>query len=806
MASRWFAHTASQAAFLLGGIGTGNVSVGARGDLRDWELFNRPGKGLKIPFSFFAIHCRPAAGSDRAPVTRILEAPVPPPFGLSNGLHPGTVAGLPHLRSSRMRGEYPFAQVEFSDDTLPAAVSLEAFTPFIPLDADDSGLPCALLRYRVSNGTEEALTVSIAGSLPNVIGFSGVDPAGTLTVQPGGRNVYREDTGFRGLFFTSAAVAADSLDHGSMSLATTDDDASCRPAWLEGGWVDGIQDFWDDFSDDGRLVSRPTFDAPASRQLAYAGHPPVGSLCVTRVIGAGAQSVFTFVLAWHFPNRPRAWRVEQVRTGTGPVPTVRNHYAARFQDAWAVIAYLVQNLDRLEGLSRSFHDALFGSTLPPAVIDALASNITVIRSPTCFRLEDGTFVSWEGCYDQAGCCEGSCTHVWNYAQTLAFLFPVLERSLLRVAFNLETGEDGRMAFRSRRVFGLPQHDMLPAADGQLGAVVRLYRDWKLCADEGFLRAAWPPAARCIEYALAHWDTDGDFVLDGEQHNTYDIEFHGQEPYANTIFLAALKAGAEIAAHLGDGERGARYARAFEEGRRRADALLWNGAWYVQRAGDVNRFRYQYGEGCLSDQLLGQSLAVIAGIGPVLPSERVRGALLSVFRHNFKEDLRETANAHRSYVLDGEAGLLLCSWPRGGRPRLPFPYADEVWTGVEYQVAAHLLHEGCVVEGLRLVDAVRARHDGVRRSPWDEVECGHHYVRSMASWGLLIAGSGFQYDLPRGRISFSPRIDAEDFRCFFSTGSAWGTYRQRVDPASGRRTWEIDVRYGSLEGIRVNEPG
>jgi uncharacterized protein (DUF608 family) len=632
------------------------------------------------------------------------------------------------------------------------------------------------------------------------VGFKGFDSFKNLLVEPGGKNTWREERAFRGLHYSSSGLAPDSLLFGSMALVSTNPSVTCRESWLEGGWFDGIQDFWDDFSLNGKLSHPAAFKAPGSRIRYQEDRPVVGSLSVTEEIGPLESRVFEFLLTWSFPNRLRGWKPP---ADGAPAPVMKNWYARRFPDAWDASSYLVANLAHLEDASRNFHRALYTSTLPPQVIDALGSNITVIRSPTCFRLEDGTLVSWEGCHDNEGCCEGSCTHVWNYAETLAFLFPELERTMRRVEFNVETDDDGRMAFRARRIFGLPKWDMLPAADGQLGAVVRLYRDWKLSADDAFLRSLWEKAAQALDFAFEFWDSDGDCVLDSEQHNTYDIEFYGPNSLTGAMFCAALKAGAAMAAHLGDEERRARYQDAFARGSARLDELLWNGEYYVQRLEDVNAWRYQYGEGCLSDQLLGQLLAHVAGLGYVLPREHVQKAVKSVFRWNFMKDSRWHTNAQRTYVLNGEPGLLLCTWPHGGRPRLPFVYSDEVWTGIEYQVAAHLIYEGHLAEGLRLVKAVRDRHDGFRRNPWNEVECGHHYVRSLASWALLPALCGYRFDMTKKEISFAPVVSAADFSCFFSTGSAWGIYRQRVDPRSKRRRHEVEVLHGSLDGVTVN---
>jgi non-lysosomal glucosylceramidase len=289
----------------------------------------------------------------------------------------------------------------------------------------------------------------------------------------------------------------------------------------------------------------------------------------------------------------------------------------------------------------------------------------------------------------------------------------------------------------------------------------------------------------LDFAFTCWDSDNDFVLDSQQHNTYDIEFYGPNSLVNSMFYGALKAGAEMAAALGETERSQRYLQALEAGSAKMDQMLWNGEYYIQVIDDVNRYKYQYGTGCLSDQLLGQMLSHVAGLGYVLPKEHVKQAVKSIFKYNFFEDFYTHCSAQRTYALNDEKGLVLCSWPHGGRPKFPFVYSDEVWTGIEYQVAAHLIYEGFVDEGLTIVKAVRDRHDGIRRNPWNEVECGNHYARSMASWALLTALSGYKFDLVKGELEFNPAIHKEDFSCFFSCGKAWGIYSQKLDQASGK---------------------
>jgi hypothetical protein len=292
-------------------------------------------------------------------------------------------------------------------------------------------------------------------------------------------------------------------------------------------------------------------------------------------------------------------------------------------------------------------------------------------------------------------------------------------------------------------------------------------------------------------------------MEGEQHNTYDIEFYGPNPLTGVLYLGALRAGEEMARALGEEAAEEEYRRVYERGRQGMEERLWNGEYYVQRLDDVDEHRYQFGEGCLSDQLVGQWLASVVGLGHLLPEDRIRQALASIYRYNFRTGLSDHVNPQRVFALNDEAGLLLCSWPRGGQPRYPFPYVHEVFTGIEYQVAAHLMYEGMVEEGLTLVRCARERYDGERRNPWDEIECGHHYARAMSSWSLLLALSGCLHSAPNRSMTFAPRLQPEDFRCFFTAGEAWGSYAQRLD--GRQQVHRLDLCWGRLTLERLGFP-
>ena len=794
-------------AFPLGGIGTGSISLAGRGALVDWEIFNRPNKGSVLPFTFFTLFVR---REGEGPVTRVLQAPPHTPLTGAHGVPRETGAGLPHMRNAVFRGEYPFAWISFEDPHLPLEVSLEAYNPFIPLNADDSSLPVAIFRFSLHNAGDRPVQATLAGNLYNAVGYPGSGPFDG-TGLGGNRNEYRQEEGLAGLSMTSTRLSPDDPRYGSLALTTPWPDLTWQSAWLRQGWFDSLQAFWDEFSAQGTLCDR-TYPPSDDRRT------DIGTLGLRATVEPGQTVTLPLYITWHFPNFQKYWERRggpgsESTCCTGSLPVWRNYYSQRFADAFAVARYVAEQEERLRAESRRFHDALHGSTLPPYVIDALASQASILKTTTCLRLSDGTFYAFEGCNPAAGCCEGSCTHVWNYAQTLAFLFPALERSMRAADYAHNLFDDGRMGFRIQLPLGSGKSDFYPAADGQMGGIMKLYRDWKLCGDTEWLRALWPRAKKALAYAWKQWDVDRDGVMEGIQHNTYDIEFWGPNTMMGSFYLGALRAAEEIARALGEEDDAAEYRRLFESGRARMDATLFNGEYYEQR---INRQahlvapvdhsksmggqiigdpRYQYGTGCLADQLIGQWFAHLAGLGYLFDPGHVRQAMRSLFRYNWRTDFWEHANCQRVYALNDEAGLLICTWPRGGRERFPFPYSDEVWTGIEYQVAAHLIYEGLVDEGLAIVRGLRARYDGLRRNPWNEFECGNHYARALASWSVLLALSGFAFDLTRGMISFTPRLPGPHFRTFWSVDTGWGTFDQRRDGQAFKV--QLRVEYGTL---------
>ncbi len=781
-------------AFPLGGIGTGTISLGGCGQLRDWEILNRPAKGARNPFTFACL--RLAGGELEKPVIRVLERRPLPPFNYAHGVPRETSLGLPRFRKATFVGAYPFAQLHLADARLPVEVLLEAFNPMIPLDTDDSGLPVAVLDYTVASHATAPLDVAVAFSMMNPIGAAAMTLQGGRRAPHFGQNVneFRRDKGVAGILMSSKKYPPDSARYGTMALLTRDGDLSWRLRWEHGAWWDELHKWWDEFLAKGRF---PNNSAPPSED----GATEYATLATHFTLEPGASRKITFVLAWHFPNVEINWSGDEKVRGM----VLKNHYGTRWPSAWEPGRYVLEHYDRLRRRSEAYRDALYSSTLPPAVLDAVSSQASIIRTPTVMVLEGRKTLAFEGCNDSSGCCPMNCTHVYNYEQAMAFLYPELERSMREIDFLINMREDGSMGFRTAVPLEKGGRVPFPAADGQMGCVMKVYREWQLSGDDAWLKKLWPEVKRALEYAWKQWDADQDGVMEGEQHNTYDIEFYGPNTMMGTLYLGALTAAARMARHLGETATAERYEQLARAGSAKLDQLLFNGEFYIQRVDERNpkAAKYQYGEGCLSDQLLGQWFAEVVALGKLLPQEHIRRALASIFRYNFRENFEDFPNAQRLYALNDDKGLLLCSWPKGGRPELPFVYSDEVWSGIEYQVAAHLIYEGMVKEGLTIVRAVRERHDGIRRNPWNEFECGSHYARAMASWSLLTALSGFHYSAPAKELAFRPRYRQNAFRCLFVAGSAWGTYSQ--EGADQRLRAAVEVAEGKLEIARLRLP-
>ncbi|HDY87844.1 MAG TPA: hypothetical protein ENH82_06970, partial [bacterium] len=506
--------------------------------------------------------------------------------------------------------------------------------------------------------------------------------------------------------------------------------------------------------------------------------------------------------------------------GVSPHALIRgNYYTTKFMDAWDVAVKTIPDLPQLEKETVDFVKEICESTLPQSIKEAALNNVSTLRTQTCFRIPDGHFFGFEGTHDDKGCCFGSCTHVWNYETATAFLFPRLARTMRDMELQYSTHESGSIAFRTKLplIKACGETPGRPAADGQMGVIMKLYREWHISGDNRFLKEMWPYAKKALAYAWlpGSWDADQDGVMEGVQHNTYDVEFFGPNPMMSVWYLGALWCAEEMAHAMGDGEFAVKCRTLYERGSKWIDDNLFNGEYYIQiikpasdpeqvpkehlygiASSDPLNPDFQVGTGCLIDQLVGQYMAHIVGIGHLLDPVHVKKAAGSIYQYNFKADLYNHFNNMRTFALNDESAVLICSWPRGGRPKVPFIYFNEVMTGFEYQAAALMMYENMIDEGINVVNAIRSRYDGKKRNPWDEAECGHHYARAMASWSTLLALSGFHFSAVDQSIMFNPKVHENDFKTFWCAGNARGTYNQNTGN-NGLNTI-IAVNYGSVE--------
>ncbi len=774
-------------AFPLGGVGAGAISLGGRGQLRDWEVFNRPDKGHAPGYAFAAIW---AQAGKAAPVARVLEARQGPPYEGASGLGSKNAPGLSRLAGATFTGEYPLARIAFRDSKLPVKVALEAFTPIIPLDAEESGLPAAVLRYRVTNPGPARARVSVAFVLDSPVGSGETR-----------RNEFRQEEGLSGYLLTNPSLAPEAPLNGSFALCVRgvgNGRLTHLDGWPRARWWASPLLFWDDFSSDGAL-------GPQAEQTNS-----VASLCLSREIAPNSHADFEFLLAWHFPNRTPAWCGWSAPKGDENT-VIGNHYARRFPGAWEAAAHLSKNLPSLEARMGRFLTAVRETTLPAAVKESAMANLSTLATPTCFRTADGRFRGFEGISDHSGCCFGSCNHVWNYESATHHLFPTLARSMREAAFELSGHLNGQMPIRVQLPEG-KQTGGTAAADGQMGQIIKAYLDWRLSGDNEWLRRLWPEVKQALEFAWVEggWDADRDGVMEGVQHNTYDVEFFGPNPMCGVYYLGALRAGEEMARAMGDASASV-YRGLFEKGRAWIDTNLFNGEYYIQKirgvakshvardllstmgSDDTERPDFQLGEGCLVDQLVGQYVADFAGLGALVDPAKIRKTLESIYKYNYKRQLYEHESVQRIFAINDEAALVICDYGRGKRPRVPFPYFAEVMTGFEYSAAVLMLWHGMVDQGIECIANIRRRYDGERRNPYDEAECGHHYARAMASWSAILALSGFRYHGAEAHVEMVPRHQADNFRSFWSTATGWGNFTRSV------RNGELSLRIAAEEG-------
>lgn len=803
----------------LGGLGTGQIALGGDGGLRQWQMVNQINHLGFVPDSFFAVRAacvEPPLNTVRVLQSRASLAYTEPTTPLINDdLQPLEQRNLlqnhPGVERTTFTGAYPFARITYEDQQLPLDVQLEAFSPFIPLDAQASALPALIFTFTLRNRWKYEVHGALGATLQNAVSWDGVTPIEGNRCPLYGGNVNRLHRSSRAtsLVMENPGLGDDHPGMGQMVLSSLDPTTFVYEQWQTPAqflrFLEGFNPAHT-IREQNQSQNRAQRNGPrVAVGPSATGETWNGGLLVPFWLQPGETVTVTFLLGWYFPNRYVNFdHFGPYRNYGKSRFWLGNEYATRFSSALDVVEYVIEQRSSLEETSRAWVQGIYTSTLPDWLNEALAAQGSLMRSPTCFWTEDGKFYGFEGSLGAStamwggafgGSCPLNCTHVWNYEQALSRLFPNLERSMRETDLQNMQAPEGYIPHRTILPLYLPQlwnepvgGPLNPALDGMLGTVLKVYREVRQGAGPAWLIEHWPRVEKLMEYIIAHWDAEEDGVLEGEQPNTYDIAFYGPNMYIGALWLAALRAAEEMASLQNNTQRAAWYHALFERGSQKYDALLWNGDYYIQLIDPSIPPQDQFGEGCLADQLFGQWWAHLLELGYLLPEEHVKQTLRSIVSYNFRQGFRDFTHSYRVFADQDDAGLLVCTWPRGGRPEVPVRYCDEVWTGIEYQVGAHCLMEGMVEEGLKVLSALRARYNGTRRNPYNEIECGDHYARAMAGWSVLEAISGFRYNALTETLTIAPVQDVAEFRVPFIASAGWGTFIQR----RREQDWQVQL--------------
>lgn len=681
-------------------------------------------------------------------------------------------------------GEYPVAYVDYAStsDRLPVKVSSTVYSPFIPLNAKESATPATIMKYKVTNVSDTPVEVDLTGWMQNLVCIDLKDRTyGTLRnkVISGdhAQSVYMD------MDVKNTTIAMDTARYridenhpylGNLCLTVFDPQA---------------------------VASADMAKGVTAYEEAKLGEKLNGGITSHMTLKAGESKEIVYVLSWYFPNRPLSYKGSEWNRPLPPnTPPIGNMYSNWYNSSLDVANQLRCNYNRLEKETFLFHDTYYNqTTLPYWLMQRIMMPISILASETCQWWATDKFWAWEG----VGSCEGTCTHVWGYAQAMAALFPELERNLReKTDYSVSLREDGAILSRNG------EHGIL--IDGHASVILRMYREHLMSKNNYFLSRNWDKVKRSIEYLIKE-DGNEDGLIVKTQPNTYDIAFHGANTYVGGLYLAALRAGETMGVLMKDSVAAERYKKIYEAGSANTVDRLWNESYgYFTQDVDAKEYPlHQYGVGCLSDQLFGQTWADLLRLGDLYPESTIDKTLHSIWKYNWTNNVGPQTNLHlpeRYYAHDGEPGLLICTWPFSKHPgEAGVRYRDEVWTGIEYQVATNMIMRGMIDEGLAIVKAVHSRYDGKKHNPWNEIECGDHYARAMASYGVLTAVQDYWYDGPRGVMGFSPRLDADHFTGFFTAAEGWGNISQARDGKNQQN--EVIVKYGrlTLTGLELSAP-
>jgi non-lysosomal glucosylceramidase len=766
----------------VGGIGCGTVYLGGDGRLWLWDVFNKNQTGViyknvkwheKIQFNFDFL--RPFDGANYVEPVKDVR-PLDQGFAVRIEVNGNTI--LKRLQADdweevSFEATYPMATVRYVDKNIPVAITLKGYSPFIPFNEDDSGLPGTILSFGVENKSGSDVKITFTGWLENKSSYYSATGEEYFHINEAKKaEVMAAVVGSAGSYNWVDETFVHAFDHGNFCMAAIHQDTrlntNTTPV-LDNNFFEGSNE------------AQAKVDC---REKAIA------SVGLTETIGAGKSTELNFIISWYFPNLT----FELLKKEGG------RYYANKFKSSYEVATYIHSNFERLSKQTKLWCETWYDqSTLPYWFLERTLLNVSTLATTTVHRFQSGRFYAWEG----IGSCPGTCNHVWQYAQAVARLFPALERDTReRVDLGIAFHDDGHIGFRG-------EYDTQPAVDGQAGRILGIYREHQMSPTDAFLKRNWPRTKLAIEFLLKQ-DTNNDGMTDTQLENTLDAKWPGEIAWIVGLTIAAIKASESMAEEMGDKE----FARTCREyvvkGSANMEKHLFNGEYFIHRP-DPIKGRTVIGSynTCHIDQVYGQSWAFQVGLGRIIDKQKTLSALKALWKYNFTTDVGPYLKDHhggRPYALPGEGGMIMNTNPRnetdpyGVKDAWQVTYFHECMSGFEHQVASHMMAEGMVEESLILTRAIHDRYHAAKRNPFNEVECSDHYARAMASFGTFISASGFTCHGPKGEIGFAPKLNKADYKSAFTSAGCWGAYSQKK--AAKLQEHHITVKFGDLSLKKV----
>ena len=772
----------------VAGIGTGTVYVGGDGRLWGWDIFNVPHEG-----------CIPNGGTKEQPMRErdganyINPSRMVSPWNIRQGLvlhidgkpTPLDHSGFPQVKFT---GQYPIATIQLRDPASPISAEIETFSPFIPLDYDNSSLPVTVMEITLKNSGPTAASVGLEAFLENAAIREAASAselrrvAQTLPL-PGGAMVMG--------CVAQPAGAPDSTpplknlrDWGSMALAILGEKAQAQAS---------------------RGSETAKADSPLSEVQEMAVRVPL-------IIPARGEIKTTVLISWHFPG---------LHPDMAGLPDPRRWVSERFADAAAVVTHTAKEMAHLSGLTHRFRDTWYGSetgedrgTLPHWLLERSLWTVSALTTNGTYRMSKGRVWGWEG----TGCCPGTCTHVWHYGQSAGRLFSQLEIDLReRTDFTPEV----MTAAGSIKYRGTYVGDDSECIDGQAGILLRCYREHLSDPTGEFLKRNWPHIQKATDFlvtAEAHDKPSGnDGIFTRRFENTLDAKWGGEIPWIVGIYLAGLTAAAAMAEEMGDTALASRWREIIAKGSTAYAGYFDKAAgFYKAKVTDAELLPVHVGPGSHIDMCLGDFWLAQVGLPPIGDKTQLRQAMTSLYQYNFVPDMgvfREKMKPHsgRHYALAGEGGLVMATWPHGGLPEVcksfpTFGYFQECMSGFEHAAAALMISlakdqaDPLLTHGLTVCRAIHDRYDAVHRNPYNEIECSDHYARAMSSYGVFIAATGFHCHAASGLVRFEPKLGVKNFAAPFVGAGAWGRFTQKQ--TTNGLAASLGVRFGSLRLSRL----